>query len=157
MMGTKEENKKFLPPSFPKKEKNWTPHESMQSFSLAAWNFYVQNSLPPFLAWTNGMATAPKNKKERTPPPPRKKPDPSLVHTEPLIGCMQLLFPKLFATIFGPGEFHLQRTPYPAFRMSMPRVLNASGTKGPPVTGQEVSWIFLSCEHNFVLGFWFLF
>jgi hypothetical protein len=25
------------------------------------------------------------------------------------------------------------------------------------VTGQEVSWIFLSCEHDFVLGFWFLF
>jgi hypothetical protein len=98
-----------------------------------------------------------KIKKKEPPPPPRKKPDPSLVHTEPLIGCMQLLFPKLFATIFGPGEFHLQRTPYPAFRMSMPRVLNASGTKGPPVTGQEVSWIFLSCEHNFVLGFWFLF
>jgi len=57
MMGTKEENKKFLPPSFAKKEKNWTPHESMQGLSFAAWNFYVQNSLSPFLAWTNGMAT----------------------------------------------------------------------------------------------------
>jgi hypothetical protein len=25
------------------------------------------------------------------------------------------------------------------------------------VTEQEVSWIFLSCEHNKFLGFWFLF
>jgi hypothetical protein len=74
MMGTKEENKKFLPPSFAKKEKNWTPHESMQGLSFAAWNFYVQNSLSPFLAWTNRIATPPKNKKERTlPPPPKEK------------------------------------------------------------------------------------
>jgi hypothetical protein len=51
------------PPS--QKEKNWTAHESILSLSLAAWNFYFQNCLSPFLARANGMATPPKKKKEK--------------------------------------------------------------------------------------------
>jgi hypothetical protein len=35
--------------------------------------------------------------------PKRKELDPSCVHAEPFIGCMELLFPKLFVTIFGLG------------------------------------------------------
>jgi hypothetical protein len=43
-----------------------------------------------------------KNQKKILPPSSkRKKLDTSLVHAEPFIGCMQLLFPKLFATIFA--------------------------------------------------------
>jgi hypothetical protein len=65
--GNKGRKQKIPPSLLPQKEKNWTPHESIQSFSLAAWNFYVQNSLSPFLAWIDGMATPPKKKKERPP------------------------------------------------------------------------------------------
>jgi len=49
---------------------------------LAAWNFYFQNCLSPFLARANGMAMPPKKKKEKNPPPThppppkRKNPDP---------------------------------------------------------------------------------
>jgi hypothetical protein len=45
-----------------------------------------------------------KNQKKILPPSSkRKKLDTSLVHAEPFIGCMQLLFPKLFVTIFRLG------------------------------------------------------
>jgi hypothetical protein len=35
--------------------------------------------------------------------PKRKNLDPSQVHAEPFIGCIKLLFPKLFVTIFVVG------------------------------------------------------
>jgi len=59
MMRTRGKRKKILfPPPTPappfQKEKNWTPDESMLSLSFAAWNFYFQNCLSPFLAWANG-------------------------------------------------------------------------------------------------------
>jgi hypothetical protein len=49
-----------------------------------------------------------RQKKKPTPPPSyqvlkRKNLDPSWVHAEPFIGCMRLLFPKLFVTIFIMG------------------------------------------------------
>jgi hypothetical protein len=43
------------------KEKNWTPHDSMLSLSLVAWNFYFRNCLPPFLEWHDDIP-----KKEKT-------------------------------------------------------------------------------------------
>jgi hypothetical protein len=50
------------------------------------------------------MGTRKKTKKKILPPSSkRKKLDTSLVHAEPFIGCMQLLFPKLFVTIFRLG------------------------------------------------------
>jgi len=75
----------------------------MLSLSLVAWNFYFQNCLSPFLAWVNGMATSSIIENKIPRPLKRRKPDPSLVHTEPFIGCVQLLFTKLFTTIFGLG------------------------------------------------------
>jgi hypothetical protein len=65
-------------------------------------NFYFQNCLPPFLAWANGMAT-PEKRKIPSHLPKKNKTGPSLVQAKPFIRCMQLLFPKLFATIFGVG------------------------------------------------------
>jgi hypothetical protein len=53
------------------------------------------------------MGTREKSKKKIHPHPfqvpKRKNLDPSRVHAEPFIGCMKLLFPKLFVTIFGMG------------------------------------------------------
>jgi len=48
MMGTRKEMPKIPPhpPSFSKR-KSWTPHESILSLSLVAWNFCFQNGLPP--------------------------------------------------------------------------------------------------------------
>ncbi len=103
MMGTREKStKKKTSPTPPKsqKEKIWTPHESMLSLSLAAWNFYFQNCLSPFLSWANGMATNPKKEKRKKFLPqtlPQKEKN-QTVHTEPFVGWMQLLFPN-----FSPG------------------------------------------------------
>jgi hypothetical protein len=72
MLRTRKKGKNFLPtPLTPlsQKEKNWTPHESMLSLSLAAWNFYFQNFLSSFLASANCMAT----KRPQTPPKEKKK------------------------------------------------------------------------------------
>jgi hypothetical protein len=51
------------------------------------------------------MRTRGKRKKflSPTPFPKRKKLYPWWVHAEPFICCMELLFPKLFVTIFGLG------------------------------------------------------
>jgi hypothetical protein len=53
MMGTRKKSQKNPRPPSNKfyKKKTWTPHESMLSLSLAAWNFYFQNCLSTFLAW----------------------------------------------------------------------------------------------------------
>ncbi len=67
------------------------------------------------------------------------------MHTEPFIGCMQLLFPKLFGTIFCTGEFRLQRTPYPAFRMSMPRGLGCFWYKRTTIITMVSSFPLLVC------------
>jgi hypothetical protein len=69
-----------------KKRKNWTCHESMLSLSLAAWNFYFEYSLSPYLAWANAMEQPQKRKKKKFPPPnppPQKgkKLGPSLMHS----------------------------------------------------------------------------
>jgi hypothetical protein len=53
------------------------------------------------------MGTREKSTKKNLPHPfqvpKRKNLDPSRVHAEPFIGCMKLLFPKLFITIFVVG------------------------------------------------------
>jgi hypothetical protein len=51
------------------------------------------------------METRGKKKKNSSPPsfPKRKKLGPSLVHAEPFIGCMELLFAKTVCHHFGPG------------------------------------------------------
>jgi len=53
-----------------------------------------------------------KKEKKSSPPsfPKRKKVDTSLVHAEPFIGCMQLLFPKLFCHHFSPGLIPLLKS-----------------------------------------------
>jgi hypothetical protein len=68
MMRTRGKRKRILSPPPPpappppsQKEINWTSDESMLSLSFAAWNFYFQNCLSPFLAWANGR----KEKKEK--------------------------------------------------------------------------------------------
>jgi hypothetical protein len=40
----------------------------MLSLSLAAWNFYFENSLSPYVAWANGMEQPQKRKKKKFPP-----------------------------------------------------------------------------------------
>jgi hypothetical protein len=49
------------------------------------------------------MGTKKKAKKSSPLLPKTIKLDPSCVHAEPIIGCMELLFPKLFVPIFGLG------------------------------------------------------
>jgi hypothetical protein len=97
MMGTWEKRKIPLP-LLPKKKKTVPLYESVLSLSLAVWNFYFPKLFAPFLAWANGMATPLKEKKEKIPPNPitqKEKTGPSLVHAEPLMGCMQILFLNL--------------------------------------------------------------
>jgi len=75
--GNKGKKKNISPPLPFQKEKNWTCHESMLSLSLAAWNFYFENSLSPYLAWANGMEQPQKRKNKKIPssqPPPTPGP-----------------------------------------------------------------------------------
>jgi hypothetical protein len=59
----KGKKKKYSSPPPPsQKEKTWTPDESMLSLSFAAWNFYFQNCLSPFLAWANGRKEKKRNR-----------------------------------------------------------------------------------------------
>jgi hypothetical protein len=67
--GNKRKKKNTPPPHPFQKRKNWTCHESMLSLSLAAWNFYFENSLSPYVAWANGMEQPQKRKKKKFPPP----------------------------------------------------------------------------------------
>jgi hypothetical protein len=56
MLGTKEKWKIILPPPPKLKEKkNQGTLSAYGAFPLAAWNFYSQNCLSPFLAWANTL------------------------------------------------------------------------------------------------------
>jgi hypothetical protein len=70
----------------------------MLSLSLAAWNFYFENSLSPYVAWANGMEQPKKEKRKNsplpTPPSKRKKTGPLVNAFEPFIGCIATLVPK---------------------------------------------------------------
>jgi hypothetical protein len=53
--GNKGKKAKDSSPVLPKKKKDWTPHESMLSLSLAAWNFCFQKCLRHYF-WPGLMA-----------------------------------------------------------------------------------------------------
>jgi hypothetical protein len=50
MMETREKRRIFHLLFLFGKKKNWTCHESMLSLSLAAWSFYFEKNLSPYLA-----------------------------------------------------------------------------------------------------------
>jgi hypothetical protein len=103
--GNKGKRKNLLP----------TPPLSPKVFSTC-WAFHwlhgtfiCKNCLSPFWAWANGMAAPPKKRKKKKifPPPSspeRENPDPLIsAHWACHWLCTQILFLKLFATIFGLG------------------------------------------------------
>jgi hypothetical protein len=67
----------------------------------------VRCYLERFENFENPFGTSWEQKKSKKNPPPLLpktiKLDPSCVHAESLIGCMELLFPELFVPIFGLG------------------------------------------------------